>query len=348
MRHLKPSPTFTLVIICHAVLFGIASLTSCAAVCAAQSTDAAHSTGRDTGSGASGGVGSGLASESSPNPPQVSQISSPAEDWAKVYVIHRLKHRAALHETPDALVRIPSDFDLTKPIRLIIYNHGFGTNVQSIYTDSQLGQQLHNADANTVLLLPEWQAQADSRNGNQGRFNQVGMFRAMLKEIFKLIPELHDRKLSDIGAIDIASHSAGYAATMTEIYKNNLDSRIRSIALLDALYTDDGFNNWVTANLDALRRGKKQFYNVFFDSTKGHSKDLAEMVKRLWKPDQDKNISMLVDYSDSDRVLSADNLEGKSVAFIYSTKCIDGLEQHFSIPRLYFGVLEQAAQKFQR
>jgi hypothetical protein len=207
---------------------------------------------------------------------------------------------------------------------------------------------MSGACANTVLILPEWQAQPDSRKGLQGRFGEQYTFRSMLEEILGLIPELQGKKLADVAAIDIAAHSAGYVPTMSEIYKNGLDNKIRSIALLDALYTDDGFNNWITGNLDALQRGDKQFYNVFFDSTKEHSKDLAQLIERLWQPNKYKNVSMLVDYSDCNRVLNADNFRGKSVAFVYSTKCIDGLEQHFSIPRLYFGQMVEASQQFEQ
>jgi hypothetical protein len=320
-------------VICTGILFGTASPSYCQTVDAAQSTDPAPARVRDVGS------------EAASQAPKVSQINGSIKDSAKVYVIYRLEHRAADHETADALVRIPADFDITKPLRLVIYNHGFGTNVASIYTDSRLSEQMSRAGANTVLVLPEWQAQPDSRKSDQGQFGAQYLFRAMLLEIFGLIPELQGKKFADVVAIDIAAHSAGYGPTISEIYKNDLGDKIRSIALLDALYTDDGFNKWITSNLDALQRGEKQFYNVFFDSTREHSKDLARLIERLWQPDKCKDVSMLVDYSDSDRVLNADNLKGKSVAFIYSTKCIDGLEQHFSIPRLYFGLLMEASQQ---
>jgi hypothetical protein len=280
--------------------------------------------------------------------PRVESVITQLSEPAKIYALHNLKHRAAAHETPDAIVRVPNDLDVKTAIRLVIYNHGFGTNVQSIYTDSHLGEQMRTAKSNTVLVLPEWQAQADSRKGFQGNFSEPGMFRNMLSEILSLIPELRDRKLADVSDIYIAAHSAGYGPTISEIYKNGLNRKIRSIALLDALYTDSGFDNWILSNLTALRSGKKQFYNVFFDSTKNNSKQQAAFVQKLLQSDKSQNSPLLLDYSETDRVLSADGLRGKSVAFIYSTKSIDGLDQHFAIPRLYFGTLLEASQRFNK
>ena len=279
---------------------------------------------------------------------QIIGATGATTDPAKVYELHNLIHRSADHETADALVRVPNDLDPTRSIKLVIYNHGFGTNVKSIYSDSRLGDQMRAADKNTVLVLPEWQAQADSRKGFQGRFSEAGMFRDMLKEILSLTPELTAKKLGDVSEIYIAAHSAGYGPTMTEIYKNGLDGKIRSIALLDALYTDDGFSNWLMSNLNALRQGKKRFYNVFFDSTRDHSKEQAALIQKLWPADKGREAGLLLDYSDSDRVLQAGDLRGKSAVFIYSAKSVDGLDQHFAIPRLYFGTLLEASQQFKK
>ena len=174
------------------------------------------------------------------------------------------------------------------------------------------------------------------------------MFRRMLEEILSLTPELHSKSLGDVSDIYIAAHSAGYGPTMTEIYKNGMERKIRSISLLDALYTDNGFDKWIINNIKALRCGKKQFYNVFFDSTKEHSEDQAAFLKKIWEPEKHSDALLLFDYSDTDRVLDAEALRGKSAAFIYSAKSLDGLGQHFAIPRLYFGTLLQASQQFKK
>jgi hypothetical protein len=280
--------------------------------------------------------------------PRAEQVAGQSSEHTKVYALYNLKHRSADHDTADALICLPADLDAKEPIKLVIYNHGFGTNVQSIYTDSHLGEQMAAANGNSVLVLPEWQAQADSRKGFQGRFKEPGMFRHMIEEILSLTPGLTGKKLGDVSDIYIAAHSAGYGPTMTEIYKNGLERKIRSVILLDALYTDNGFDPWLISNIGALRCGKKQFYNVFFDSTSEHSKDQAAFLQKLWRPEKYNDAPLLSDYSDSDRVLNADALRGKSAAFIYSARSIEGLNQHFVIPRLYFGTLLQVSQQFKK
>jgi len=263
---------------------------------------------------------------------------------ARVYALNGLGHRAADHYTPDALVRLAPGFDPHKPLRLIIYNHGFGTDVATIYGDSRLGEQMGGVSANTVLILPEWQEQPNSRNGSQGRFGATNWFRGMLNDIFRIVPELKGKNLSDVSSIDIVAHSAGYGPTMTEIYKNSIESKIRSVVLLDALYTETGFDKWISDNRNALNRGEKRFYNIFFDTTKKNSMELGQKIQEMWKSCHPKNLSLLFDYSQSDRVLSTDDLKDKSVIFVYSSHCVDGLGQHFSIPRLYFGPTVEAAQ----
>ena len=115
-------------------------------------------------------------------PARVEQVSSQSGDPAKIYALYDLKHRTASHETADALVRVPNDLDVKKAITVVIYNHGFGTNVQSIYTDSHLGEQMGQAASNSILILPEWQAQADSRNASQGRLRAPACFAVCSKK----------------------------------------------------------------------------------------------------------------------------------------------------------------------
>ena len=134
------------------------------------------------------------------------------------------------------MVRIPANFDPTKPIHLVIYNHGFGSTAQSAFSDSHLAEQMASAPANTVLIVPEWQKDPGGRNSQQGKFATSGDFRGMLQEALEKTPELQGKTLNDIQSIGIIAHSAGYAPAETELYKNGLGNKVNSITLLDALY----------------------------------------------------------------------------------------------------------------
>jgi hypothetical protein len=262
------------------------------------------------------------------------ETSSPA----RIQELRRLDHRSADHATPDAEVRLPANFDPTKPIHLVIYNHGWGSNVQTALKDNKLDEQMSGAPDNTVLIVPEWQRQAGANSGDQGRFKEPGMFSGMLQEIFDKTPELKGKSIKDVDGITIFAHSAGYGPAETEIYKNGLADKVKSIVLLDALYDNTGFDSWIKQNASELAAGTKQFYNFFY-GTSDYSKQQAERVKRMLPAG-----TVLEDYNHGGTVMDASTLAKHPVVFKYSNVKVDGVNEHLSMPHLYVGPVETAAR----
>ncbi|MBX9686991.1 MAG: hypothetical protein K2X27_09830, partial [Candidatus Obscuribacterales bacterium] len=208
----------------------------------------------------------------------------PAADLspAKVFELYRLENRSGDHQGPDAVVRLPANFDSSKPINLVIYNHGWGSTARSAFRNNELSDQMSKAPPNTVLIVPEWQRVAGASNGDQGAFEKKGLFRAMLLEIFQKTPGLQDKTLENVSGISIFAHSAGYGPTETEIYKNGLGSKVMSITLLDSLYDNRGFDPWIQDNLRELSAGSKQFYNFYNDTSK-YSRQQALRVREMFR-----------------------------------------------------------------
>lgn len=269
--------------------------------------------------------------------------SAPPESPSRTFELRRLNHRAADHSVPDAMVRLPENFDPNKPVHLVIYNHGFGSTAKSSYDINKLDQQLAEAPPNTVLIIPEWQANPGSRSGSQGRLQEAGMFAGMLQEVLDKTPGLQGKTLKDIDSISIFAHSAGYGPTETEINNSNgLSGKVKSITLLDALYDGTGFDSWLQANIKDISQGNKQFNNFFFgtgDSSKSQAQRVRAMLSRAGLPAS----SMIEDYNHGKELMPAEQIAAHPIVFKYSSatdSSVDGA--HLAMPLLYVGAVERA------
>lgn len=259
-----------------------------------------------------------------------------------------LKHSAGPHGKPDALVQLPANFDPSKPINLVVFNHGFGSTVSGAYDRFKLGEQMKDAPPNTVLVMPEWQAEPGARNSRQGHFAEPGMFRGMLQEVFDTTDGLKGKTLKDVGNISIIAHSAGNVPSQTELYKNDspddreLSSKINNVTLLDALYKGDAFDKWITDNAAALRSGAKTFQNIFFDSTGANSRAQAARVERLLNDGTGGTSPVHRDYGSPRSVLTPEEIAAHPVIFKYSSATAGKEGTHMSMPILYVGPVEAA------
>jgi lysophospholipase L1-like esterase len=269
--------------------------------------------------------------------------SRDAESPAQTFELRGLNHRAADHRTPDAVVRLPQNFDAGKPIHLAIYNHGFGSTASSAYAQNRLNEHMAAAPPNTVLIVPEWQVSPGSRSGAQGRLKEAGMFKGMLQEVFDKTPGLASRTLKDVDSISILAHSAGYGPTETQIYQNGLGGKVKSITLLDALYDGHGFDRWLHENIKDLGQGSKQFNNFFF-GTAAASKEQAQRINRMLSEAGMPASSMVQDYKSGGRIMDAAQIADHSIVFKYSS-ATDGKSggPHLSMPGLYVAQVERAA-----
>ena len=285
-----------------------------------------------------------------PIPPFSAPSDSPSEQVAppesktggKIIELRKLTNSSAEHNTPDAEVRLPANFDPTKPIHLVIYNHGWGSNVQSAFEDNNLDQQMANAPDNTVLIVPEWQRKAGANSGDQGNFQNDNLFRKMVEEIFTKVPELKGKTWDNVDSLGIFAHSAGYGPAETELNKNGLADKVTNITLLDALYDNFGFDDWIKQNARDLNAGTKQFYNFFYDTSK-YSNQLVDRVKKIVQPS-----TLYEDYKNGNNVLDANTLAQHGVVFKYSSAVIPGQGPHWSIPHLYVAPVETAEKQMQK
>ncbi len=277
-------------------------------------------------------------------PPQPKQVITRTEPFGEVTEISRMNNRAADHTTPDAVVHVPLNFDPTKPINLVIYNHGFGSTALSSFRDNRLGQQMANAPDNSILLVPEWQFHPGARSSHQGKFKDQDTFRKMILEAFGDTPALQGKTLNDVANISIFAHSAGYGPTNTELYNNGLEDKVKSITLLDALYDRYMLDPWFKRNIKELAAGTKQFRN-FFDGTATYSQDQATRIEQMLSAAHLPASSILKDYNHTHQVMDAATIAKYPIIFKHTTVDVDNLgSSHLSIPRIYLAPVEEAAR----
>ncbi len=264
----------------------------------------------------------------------------------RIVELFKMNNRSADHAGPDAVVRLPKNFDPNKPINLVIYNHGWGDTVKSSYSKTGMGQQLDNAPPNTVLILPEWQAQAGASNGNQGRFSEAGRIRSFLQEVLDKTPGLNGKTLNDVKNIDVISHSAGDNATLSLVNNNGLEKKISSLTLLDSMYnTTTGFDNWIQMNIQELAKGTKQFRNIYFDKAarvEAQADRVRDMMRRASLNDE----LVYHDNQNGQSVMDASDMAKHGIVYRYSR--VGGGDAHGHMPKVYIAPVVGAAKIMRR
>ncbi|HEY9755306.1 MAG TPA: hypothetical protein V6C97_09100 [Oculatellaceae cyanobacterium] len=254
------------------------------------------------------------------------------------YEINHLKTASVRHDVPDAMVRIPKNFDPTKPINLVVYNHGYYTTAEGDFNKNHLDKQMEGAPPNTVLIVPEWQTAPGSKSPKEGNFANRGQFDAMVQDIFNHTPELKGKTLNDVGTVGIVSHSAGFIPTEAELYNNKLSAKVNSVTLLDSLYRPDEFDSWIQNNIKDLASGRKQFTNIYFDTGR-NSQEQASRVKYMLNRAGLPGNSMLQTSSNID----SNTLSHFPIVFKQESRKFNGDSPHYRIPAQYLSVVEDAA-----
>lgn len=189
---------------------------------------------------------------SSPPPP------ARAEAWSAAF---QLRHGVAdFAPSPDVVVHAPPGFDPGAPLHLVVVFHGMGHSALKwaggALTDPRTGrpaqgwggEERHDlAGTRTLLVAPQF----DDRPGRPrlGRFLAPDGFRRFLEELLgeTLAPRLGGpRSLADVATVTLVGSSAGGPAIAALLDRDDLDGRVRHVALFDALYASEAsYARWL-------------------------------------------------------------------------------------------------------
>lgn len=253
----------------------------------------------------------------------------------RTFRLMHLDHRTGNHKTADAMVYVPDGFDPRQPVKVMVYNHGFGTNAQRAFHDS-LAKQMTGADHNTVFIVPEWQTVPDSRTSSaDAKFNGLHFFKDMLQEIMTKTPPLQSLKVDDVASFGIITHSAGYVPATSELYRNGLFDKVTSLTVLDSLYNPRAFDGWIEQNIGDLATGKKQLQVIYTDHLAKESLALAHRVRQSLQKHDLSEAGLYIDHGVSRTVLTSDVFSNFGMVFKKSDYKFKGESTHGSIPEVY-------------
>jgi hypothetical protein len=256
----------------------------------------------------------------------------------------RLSRHTGNHGKADAVVYIPAGFDRSKPVNVVVYNHGHNNDAAACFNSAQLARQMENAPPNTILIIPEWQKTPHTANSDMGNSGQNGYFRGMFEEIFQRTPALSGLRLDDVAGISIYSHSAGYNPTIKQLYNNGLGDKIKSVTMLDSLYNGTAFDRWIQANIHDLAAGRKHFENFYSgtaDQSLAQARRIKDMLQRAGLPRD----AMIVDDRAGQSVMDSSTIASRGIVFKRSTKSVSGQGAHSSVASIYVGQTQDARRQ---
>jgi hypothetical protein len=237
---------------------------------------------------------------------------------------------------PSVLVYVPSRFDPTPPIAIVVYLHGFNNCVENVVRDAgrpctpsgptrsaySLVAQLEASGKNAILVCPE--LLYDQAAGNPGTLGATNGWRALLTEtLAHLAGPLRNATIADVGTVVVASHSGGYTAAMGLIDRGGVP--VSELYMLDSLYDSNAavdFDPWVA------RLGPGHRYGDVYTQgggTLGNSQAQATRMSRLVAGD----MGLILDDRTADTL--PDSAYAHSLIFKYTALA------HDAVPTYYFG-----------
>jgi hypothetical protein len=200
---------------------------------------------------------------------------------------------------PSVLVYLPSSFDPTPPLDVVVFLHGFDNCIDNVIRDAgeacapdggvrsayALAAQLEASGRNAMLVVPE--LDFDLATGNPGNLGLTDGMLALLTETFaRLGPQLGPVGASQIGRLVVASHSGGYQAAAGIVARGGVP--VAELYLFDSLYGNfTDFDNWVKADPAKLAGSPPQQRFVdFYGATGGTFANSQAMAVRAvgWVP----------------------------------------------------------------
>src|ERR1700726_2386410 len=139
---------------------------------------------------------------------------------------------------------------------MVVFFHGHGANLaQDVSDRQQVPEQITAAGVNAVLVAPQFAVNAG--DSSAGKFWEPKGFKRFLDEAaVKLARMYGDRRTAFTFAkmpIVIVAYSGGFGPTLSVLERGGVNSRLRGLVLLDAIYGGlPKFANWIANNRSAF------------------------------------------------------------------------------------------------
>jgi hypothetical protein len=158
------------------------------------------------------------------------------------------------------LFHIPPHFNPRKPFMYILFFHGILSDIQQRVKEYHLDEQVNKSGRNVILVAP--QLARNAADSSPGKLIKRKAFRALMHEVaVVLAPRVGKefRKHSEQAPIVLVAFSGGYKSVAAILDRGGVQSRIKGVVLMDALYDDlHIYEKWILN-----RRTKTFFVNIY-------------------------------------------------------------------------------------
>jgi hypothetical protein len=176
------------------------------------------------------------------------------------------------------LLHIPKEFDVSRPGVMIVFFHGHGATLRRDVRDRQkVPAQISASGINAVLVAPQFAVNAP--DSSAGKFWKSGALEHFVGESAKKLADLHGNPATAQTfasmPIVIVAYSGGYLPAAWCLQVGGIDTRLRGVVLLDALYGElDKFATWTTNHKTAF------FVSAYTNSTERKNDLLKTMLTK--------------------------------------------------------------------
>jgi len=188
----------------------------------------------------------------------------------------RILWEDATYRDDRVLLHIPRQFNVNRPAVMVVFFHGHGATLGRDVRDRQkVPAQISASGTNAVLVAPQFAV--DARDSSAGKFWEPGGFNRFTREAAQKLATLYgDPAAAQTFAnmpIVIVAYSGGYQAAAWCLKVGGVESRLKGVVLLDALYGElDKFAGWIAANKSGF------FVSAYTGSTRQRNMTLRSML----------------------------------------------------------------------
>jgi hypothetical protein len=229
----------------------------------------------------------------------VASGQSPATASAATWAVQTRAAAFTFAGAPTAVVHAPAGFDPRAPLHLVVFLHGYSGCAEVLMRSGptrcrpaddverdgwDLATQHDAAGTNTLFVIP--QLAFMRRDGDPGCFARPGCFRRFVEELLArtLAAQLGaSHTLDDVGSITLVAHSGGFEAALAILERGDVETKVRGVVLLDALYGGaERFADWLRGRRKAGVDARLVSVYTGSGNTRRESRELLGRVRRMF------------------------------------------------------------------
>jgi len=187
---------------------------------------------------------------------------------------------------------IPRGYRRKPKVALLVYLHGWSTNVRKAISEFKLREQIVASGQNIILVFPE--GPRDATDSGCGKLEDKDGLKHLVEESLATLHAAGKIDEQKIGHVLIAGHSGAYKGLACCADHGGLDAELTGACLLDSSYGNlDMFVNW------AQKHPGGHFFSIFTDHLSAQNVYLFTHMQKM-----DEHCTLHIDTDATDELLA--------------------------------------------